>query len=162
MEYRVGSMTGLDELLGEEYDTRENQLYLDLAREDQALLAKLVEIRRARMSQEDVAKILGLTQATISAFERVGNDPKLSSIRRYAKAIDVLIRHQVDPKPSGCDGSQWLSHVDDGGVLSTETAASRARNASQFGARWPARAKKPVEDVPTKVGGVGGANRVRT
>lgn len=130
-------MTSLDELLGDDFASPEAQLYLDLAREDQALLARLVEIRKSRMSQAEVAESLGLTQATVSAFERLGNDPKLSSVRRYAKAIGVMIRHQVDPEPGDCNASHFLSHVGAHGVLSTETAASRARQISKFGARWP-------------------------
>ncbi len=37
-----------------------------------------------------------VTQSTISTFESMENDPKLSTIRRYAGAIGVLIRHHVE------------------------------------------------------------------
>lgn len=142
-------MTGLDELLGEEYGTPDAKLYLELAREDQQLLARLVEIRKSRMSQEDVARALGLTQATVSAFERLGNDPKLSSVRRYAKAVGAMIRHQVDPDPIHGNDSHFISHVADDGVLSTETAAARARRLSAHGSTipWPERAVLPADDM---------------
>lgn len=143
-------MTGLDELLGEEYKTPEARLYLELAREDQSLLGRLVEIRKSRMSQEDLAAALGITQATVSAFERLGNDPKLSTLRRYARAIGVMVRHQVDPDPVGCADSHYISHVSARGVLSTETAAARAYQLNQFAMPWPKDVRSRLEDLPPR------------
>lgn len=142
-------MTGLDELLGEEYGSADAHLYLDLAREDQNLLARLIEIRKARMSQEEVAQLLGITQASVSAFERLGNDPKLSSIRRYAKAIGAMVRHQVDPDPGGCTQSHYLTHVGTS-VLSTETASARVRRLSQFAPEWPTKVRAGLDETTTR------------
>ncbi len=133
-------MTRLDDLLGREFDTPEARLALELAREDQHLLAKLVAIRKARgLSQSEVAETLGLSQATISAFERLGNDPHLSTVRRYCRAIGVMVRHHVDEDAGSCMDSHYLSHVRAHGVDSAATATAIARSLSA----WPEAAVQP-------------------
>lgn len=70
----------------------------DLATEDLRFLAELVRMRReSGKSQEEVARLLGLSQPTIAAFERHDNDPKLSTIRRYAQVVGVMVHHNVSP-----------------------------------------------------------------
>lgn len=72
-----------------------------LAREDREMRFALVEARRsAGMTQADVAEALGVKQSTIAAFERYDNDPRLSTIRRYALAVGVSISHTVTPSTS--------------------------------------------------------------
>lgn len=132
-------MTSLDELLGDEYKTPGAQLSFDLAQEHQHLLGRLIEIRRQRFSQEQMAEILGVTQATVSAFERLGNDPKLSTLRRYCKALNVMVRHVVDEQPAACVDSSYVSHVSDNGVSVHDTAAAVARKIKHEGlGNWPA------------------------
>lgn len=121
-------MTELDDLLPPEFKSDEDQLALDLAREGQTLLVRLIEARKsAGLTQEQVAEILGLSQATISAFERLGNDPRLSTIRRYARAVGVMVSHHVGPATGPACTSHLLSHVTDRGVHIHETAAAIAR-----------------------------------
>ncbi|WP_146341314.1 helix-turn-helix domain-containing protein [Nesterenkonia sp. NBAIMH1] len=61
------------------------------------LLASLVQVRAARgLTQDDVAKRLGVTQPTIASFERMDSDPKLSTVRKYAHAVEALVRHVVE------------------------------------------------------------------
>ncbi|GAA4693941.1 Helix-turn-helix domain-containing protein [Promicromonospora umidemergens] len=68
-----------------------------LAQEDRSLLHTLVMRRRALgLSQSAVAERMGVSQAVVSLFERAGNDPHLSTVRRYARALGVLVRHRVD------------------------------------------------------------------
>ncbi len=67
-----------------------------LAREDRELKVALVHARRgAGLTQADVAKLLGVSQQAINKFERYDSDPKLSTIRRYANAVGVLVEHRV-------------------------------------------------------------------
>ncbi|MEU4364277.1 helix-turn-helix transcriptional regulator [Promicromonospora sp. NPDC023987] len=67
------------------------------AQEDQHLLHTLVMRRRALgLSQSAVAERMGVSQAAVSLFERAGNDPHLSTVRRYARALSVVVRHRVD------------------------------------------------------------------
>jgi transcriptional regulator with XRE-family HTH domain len=94
-------MSRLEDLLPPEYRTPEAQLFAALAWEDQKLLGNLIEIRKSRgLSQQDMADAMGVTQATVSAFERLGNDPRLSTVRRYAKALGVLVAHEITESPA--------------------------------------------------------------
>lgn len=81
-------------------------------REDTELLKVLVEFRQMRdFTQSAVAEKMGVGQSWVSEFETgVLNgtlDPRLSTVRRYAAAIGVLVGHSVDiskldnPPPKG-------------------------------------------------------------
>ena len=138
--HRLKSMTSLDDFLPEEFRTPEARLYRKLAREDQRLLGELVEIRKLRgLTQEQVADSLGLSQATISAFERIGNDPHLSTLRRYCRAIGVMVTHHLDADGLDCDvASHYISHVTDKGVHSHATAEAIVRGLDENEApAWP-------------------------
>ncbi|MDA0633995.1 helix-turn-helix transcriptional regulator [Nonomuraea sp. MCN248] len=63
---------------------------------DMRLIETLVSVRRQRgMTQADVAERMGRSQPAVSDFERLGGDPHLSTIRRYALAIGVDVHHVV-------------------------------------------------------------------
>lgn len=47
------------------------------------------------MSQAEVAQLIGVSQPTIAIFERYDNDPKLSTLYRYAHAVGATIKHTV-------------------------------------------------------------------
>lgn len=103
------------------------KLALELAREDRKLLADLVEIRRSLgISQAELAAQIGVTQATVSEFERLGNDPRMSTIRRYARALGVMVKHYVD-LDGAVASSEDLTHFTADGVTSAPTASAIAR-----------------------------------
>ena len=82
--------------LGVDPDSKEMRRAKVLASNDLELLANLVELRRRQnISQTELAEKLGISQATVAAFERSDNDPKLSTIRRYAHGVGALIVHKV-------------------------------------------------------------------
>jgi DNA-binding XRE family transcriptional regulator len=89
-------MPTLDELLGIEPNDPLALRADALVHQDEALLDSLIRIRKDHFTQEDVAQKLGVKQSTIAAFERYGNDPKLSTVRRYAHAVGALIAHRVE------------------------------------------------------------------
>lgn len=67
-----------------------------LAEADDRLRAALIRARQeADLSQADVAELLGIKQSSVAAFERQENDPRLSTIRRYALAVGATIDHRV-------------------------------------------------------------------
>ncbi|MBD8101305.1 helix-turn-helix domain-containing protein [Plantibacter sp. CFBP 8775] len=69
-----------------------------LAKNDFKYLRDLVSARRAAgLSQEDVAERMGVSQQAISKIERYDSDPKLSTLRRYAHAVEAVVEHQVSP-----------------------------------------------------------------
>lgn len=58
-----------------------------------ALIHNVLVQRRAAMglSQRDIAVRMGVSQPTISQFEKYGIDPHLTTIMRYAKALGLTI-----------------------------------------------------------------------
>lgn len=92
----MGLHEDLDTLLGirdtDEYGTLRDRL----ADADDCLLEELVTLRKQkRLTQEEVALRMGRSKTAVSNFERLGSDPHLSTIRRYAAAIGALVTHQV-------------------------------------------------------------------
>ncbi|WP_024286604.1 helix-turn-helix domain-containing protein [Cellulomonas sp. KRMCY2] len=76
-----------------------------LVEADEMLHASLIAARHDQgLSQQHVAEVMGVTQPTVAAFERYDNDPRLSTIRRYAHAVGVVITHAVsrDGTPVQC------------------------------------------------------------
>lgn len=68
-----------------------------LVNQDRELHFELIRLREASgLTQRDVALRLGVSPQAISKFERVDADPRLSTIRRYAHAIEALVTHKVE------------------------------------------------------------------
>lgn len=81
-----------------------------LAEQDERMLFNLIQARKAaNLTQRDVAKALGIKQSSVAAFERHDNDPRLSTIRRYALAVDCAISHQVQSARTTERGSGWVT-----------------------------------------------------
>ena len=90
-------MTHLDDLLPGEFNTPEALAARDAAIEDQNLLVALIAARQdAGLTREDLALCAGLTPTEVADFERLGHDPHLSTVRRYARAVGVTVRHTLD------------------------------------------------------------------
>ena len=72
------------------------QLADRLVRGHQDLLDGLKAMRKKhRLSQQQVAERMGVSQPTVAAFERYDSNPTLSTIRRYALAVDARIDERV-------------------------------------------------------------------
>jgi len=57
------------------------------------LIEALVALRkRLGLTQKDVASRMGVKQPTVSGFETEGSDPRLSTIQRYARAVQAHAR----------------------------------------------------------------------
>jgi transcriptional regulator with XRE-family HTH domain len=66
------------------------------------LVETLVGVRKQRdMKQRVVAERMETTQSRVSNFERIGGDPRLSTILRYARAVDAKVRMTVSVTPRG-------------------------------------------------------------
>ena len=86
------------ELLGEDPGASGHRHARSLVAADRALVRDLVTVReRGGMTQADVARAMGTDQASVSRFESGHSDAHLSTVRRYAKAVGALIRHEVVP-----------------------------------------------------------------
>ncbi|PWU48910.1 hypothetical protein DLJ46_10730 [Micromonospora globispora] len=76
------------------------------AQETHRILDSLVALRRAlRLTQTAVARRMGVKQPAVSEFENEANDPRLSTIQRYARAVEGQIRLVLE-LPADCD---WVS-----------------------------------------------------
>jgi transcriptional regulator with XRE-family HTH domain len=85
-------------ILGFKTDSPVSNLARELVKSDRDFITRLIELRKeAGLTQEDVAEKLGVSQPAISDFERVGGDPRLSTIRRYALAIGARVHHHATP-----------------------------------------------------------------
>ena len=68
-------------------EQEENELWLRAK-----IVLQFVEIReRKKLSQQDVADIMGVSKQLISRFERMENSPTLSFLSKYADALDADI-----------------------------------------------------------------------
>ncbi|MCH8570334.1 helix-turn-helix domain-containing protein [Nesterenkonia sp. AY15] len=106
-------MDTLESLLGIDPEDPKTKLAAELAEEHYDFIEKLVSARvRAGLSQQDVADSMGVTQPTVSAVERLGNDLKLSTIRRYALAVGAMVRYQVEPAVVSRDLAEVISLED--------------------------------------------------
>lgn len=95
---------GLFALLG--YDEADPKVAA--AREDASELSDLIEtLTRARhdrgLTQKAVAHEMETTQSAVSNFERIGGDPKISTILRYARAIGAAVQFVVTFNRQGQD-----------------------------------------------------------
>lgn len=71
-------------------------LHAQLAHNDSRMLEKLVAMRKIKgLSQDTVAARMNRSKTAVSNFERLGDDPHLSTIRRYAAAVGAKITTEV-------------------------------------------------------------------
>lgn len=98
----MGENSKLLEMLGLDLDDDDQRLMVQLAEEDHELVQALIQMRRDKgLKQSEVAAKMQRDPASVSNFERLGGDPHLSTIRRYAHAIGARILHRVeDAQPS--------------------------------------------------------------
>lgn len=76
------------------------------AEERHSILDRLIGLRRLRrLSQSAVAARMGVRQPTVSGFETEDSDPRLSTLQRYARAVEARLR-LVLTIPNECD---WIS-----------------------------------------------------
>lgn len=87
-------MRNLEDLLDVDPSGPEVQRARALVEEDRRFLRSLVARRKELgLSQQGIANLLGVKQPTIASFERYDSDPKLSTVRRYAHALQTLVCH---------------------------------------------------------------------
>ena len=58
------------------------------------------ELRRAEgLTQQDMAERMETTQSCVSDFERIGGDPRIHTIQRYARAMGYRARLVLEKIP---------------------------------------------------------------
>ena len=109
-------------LAGAQQDPQFRAAYED-AVELQKILDSLVSLRKALgLSQTAVADRMGVRQPTVSGFETEASDPRLSTLQRYARAVEGRLKLSLD-LPATCD---WVT---------VSTASYPNRGAAQGEAR---------------------------
>lgn len=64
-------------------------------------IQEIREIRRAEgISQREVADYMKTTQSYVSDFEKIGGDPRIKTIMRYARAIGYRARLVIEKAPA--------------------------------------------------------------
>lgn len=76
----------------------ENPEVVQAQRDARTLTDTILQLVRRRkhlkIKQKDLAKMMGTSQSTVSEFERLGGNPTLFTLQRYARAVDAeLIVH---------------------------------------------------------------------
>ena len=98
-------MNGVAALLGIDENDPQVRRAITLAEGDHQFLRALVgQRKKLGVTQAQVAKRLGITQASVAAFERYDNDPKMSTTRRYAQVVGLLIAHHVEADTGRFEG----------------------------------------------------------
>jgi transcriptional regulator with XRE-family HTH domain len=70
------------------------------------LVNDLVALRQALgIVQRQVAERMSTTQSAISDFERIGGDPRLSTVQRYARALGARLALDLDT--TKCWDGRW-------------------------------------------------------
>ncbi|MFE1149165.1 helix-turn-helix domain-containing protein [Streptomyces albidoflavus] len=91
----------------------------DLKKHESVRLAKIMNraltdelLPRCRITQKQVARAMETSQSAVSDFERLGGDPRLSTIMRYARAVGMAVAmkaHVVD-EPGLSERWEPLAH----------------------------------------------------
>jgi transcriptional regulator with XRE-family HTH domain len=119
--------------------TEEEMHSRDLVREDFDMLDALVDLRRRNgLTQEQVALKMGRDKSAACRFERLDSDPRLSTIRRYARAIGAFVEHRVSvwqSVPTAIDSSPTTA--DSANVVWSMTALDISGHAEQWMAVAP-------------------------
>jgi transcriptional regulator with XRE-family HTH domain len=57
-----------------------------------ALIDQLIALRHRRgINQSQLARSMGVGQSTVSGFENESTDPRISTLQRYARALDARV-----------------------------------------------------------------------
>lgn len=99
-----------------------------------SLLEQLVQQRKSHhYSQQTVADRMGVSQPTVAAFERYDANPTLSSVIRYAMAVDaVLDMKVVDDCGDGVPATWQMT----GAAQATIQAPARPRKKVSVPSGW--------------------------
>jgi|SRR5215475_16118504 len=92
------------------------------------LLDGLVALRKdLGLNQTAVAERMGVRQPTVSGFETEASDPRMSTLQRYARAVEARLRFVIE-LPADCD---WVS----ASITTYGSAASSANGAPHAAVR---------------------------
>lgn len=107
----------LADLLGIDPDEARTSAALDDAEAVMRLIETLVRHRKqCGITQKQVSAAMETTQSAVSDLERLGGDPRLSTIMRYARAVGMAVHvkgHVVDDQPGLADAWEPVAHKEE-------------------------------------------------
>lgn len=111
---------------------------LEDAEQMHEILDKLVKLRKALgLTQNEVAERMGVRQPTISSIENESSDPRLSTLQRYARAVEGQIHFGL-AMPANCD---WVMRSN-GSSYQGEAAVTKNTSVKvvegRLGGQWAA------------------------
>ncbi len=100
-----------------------------------SLLRNLIRARKwQRISQVDVARFMSTTQSAVSDLEGGDTDPQLSTLQRYARAVNARLRVGIEISPIATSATStaqpWLTTRADRGRWLAAVAARSALEGS--------------------------------
>lgn len=120
-EFLDDEVDGFDDLLSDLSASSEFRAAYDDANTRSKLLLLLQRIRRETgLTQSVLAELMGTTQSAVSDLEAGTTDPRLSTIQRYARALNARLILDIEP-----------AHVRTTPIVSFTTWASSAPVRSQ-------------------------------
>jgi transcriptional regulator with XRE-family HTH domain len=73
--------------------------FADLAVDTDELVRRLIEVRRRHgLSQTEVAARMGTSQSAVARLEAGQSDARLSTLARYAAALDTRLGYAIAPQ----------------------------------------------------------------
>lgn len=77
------------------------------------LMESLISLRHEhKLTQKDVAERMGVSQPTVAAFEHYDSNPTLSTIQRYAMAVEAVLSTAVIDDCGDGVPSDWSERVE--------------------------------------------------
>lgn len=81
-----------DDFLQRALQNPETRTHYEDAQSRSSLIDVLVKLRKTLgITQTEVARRMGVKQPTVSGFENEGSDPRLSTVQRYARAVEMTV-----------------------------------------------------------------------
>ena len=92
-------MTTLDELIEEQLQDSIFKEKYDALEPEFTVMQAMIDARKERgMTQKDLAKATGISQADISRLERGTGNPSIKTLQRVAQALQMVLKIEFVPK----------------------------------------------------------------
>ena len=92
-------MTTLDELIEEQLQDPIFKEKNDALEPEFTVMQAMIDARKERgMTQKDLAKATGISQADISRLERGTGNPSIKTLQRVAQALQMVLKIEFVPK----------------------------------------------------------------
>jgi transcriptional regulator with XRE-family HTH domain len=100
--------SSFDDFLARALQNTETRAAYEDSQARHRVIDTLIRFRnRLGFTQTEVARHMGVKQPSVSGFETEGSDPRLSTLQRYARAVDATLWVHVTPNASSCQRMEF-------------------------------------------------------